>query len=102
VVWMKLPDERGRAAILRHYLEPLKLDSGIDVEILATELAAVTEQASGADLEYLCQTAARMCVKEMVARGASPDTVAVTRLHFATALSFLDYGRTLPELAMVR
>ena len=102
VVWMKLPDESGRAAILRRYLKPLKLEPGIDIDALVAELASSTDEASGADLEYLCQTAARMCVKEMVARGASPDTVAVTRLHFATALSFLDYGRTLPELAMVR
>jgi len=102
VVWMKLPDESGRAAILRYYLKPLKLEPGIDVDALVAELAFSTDGASGADLEYLCQTAARLCVKEMVASGASPNAVAVARQHFARALSFLGYGRTLPELAMVR
>lgn len=94
-VWMQLPDERGRAAILRHYLRPLKLDSSIDINALVADLAAVTDGASGADLEYLCQTAARLCVKEMVASASSTDTVAVTNQHFAAALSFLGYGRDL-------
>lgn len=102
VVWMQLPDECGRAAILRYYLKPLKLDSGIDVEMLATELASATDGASGADLEYLCQTAARLCVKEIVTSVASPNAVAVAKRHFETALSFFCNGRTLPELAMVR
>ena len=54
---MKLPDENGRAAILRYYLKPLKLEPGIDIDALVAELAAATDGASGADLEYLCQTA---------------------------------------------
>ena len=91
VVWMKLPDERGRAAILRNYLKPLKLKPGIDIDALVADLATATDGASGADLEYLCQTAARLCVKEMVASGASPDTVAVARQHFAMAVVILGY-----------
>jgi len=51
MVWMKLPDERGRAAILRRYLTPLRLDTSIDRDALALDLAAVTDGASGADLE---------------------------------------------------
>jgi len=91
VVWMKLPDECGRAAILRYYLKPLKLEPGIDIDALVADLATSTDGASGADLEYLCQTAARLCVKEMVARGASTDTAAVTRQHFAAAVEMLGF-----------
>lgn len=91
VVWMKLPDESGRAAILRYYLKPLKLEPGIDTDALIADLATATDGASGADLEYLCQTAARLCVKEVVARRASPDTVAVARQHFAMAVVILGY-----------
>ena len=89
VVWMKLPDELGRAAILRYYLKPLKLDSGIDIDALVADLAAATNGASGADLEYLCQTAARVCVKEALSCGVSHDEVRICASHFALALKSL-------------
>jgi len=89
VVWMQLPDEDGRAAILKHYLKPLKLDPSIDVDDLATELASATDGASGADLEYLCQTAARLCVKEALSCGVSHDEVRICTGHFALALESL-------------
>lgn len=91
VVWMRLPDESGRAAILRYYLKPLKLESGIDIDALVADLATATDGASGADLEYLCQTAARVCVKEIIASISSTDTVAVARQHFARAMKILGY-----------
>ena len=77
VVQMKLPDESGRAAILRRYLKPLRFDYGIDIDALAAELAAATDGASGADLEYICQTAARLCVKDALAQGIREENVAV-------------------------
>ena len=89
VVWMKLPDEHGRVAILRHYLKPLKLDSGIDVDALVADLAKATDGASGADLEYLCQTAARLCVKEALSCGVSHDEVRICTGHFAMTLKSL-------------
>ncbi len=97
VVWMKLPDESGRAAILRHYLKPLKLDSSIDMNALVADLATVTDGASGADLEYLCQTAARLCVKEAILSGMSPDTVVITRRHAEEALGTAGHGSRLSE-----
>ncbi len=92
VVWMQLPDESGRAAILRRYLKPLRLDTAIDIRLLSAELAATTDGASGADLEYLCQSAARACVKEAISSGASPDTLIVARQHFETALEMSSYA----------
>lgn len=86
VVWMKLPDEAGRAAILRHYLKPLKLGPGIDIDALARELAAATDGASGADLEYLCRSAARTCVKESLCVGSPISALTLTPQHFDIAL----------------
>ena len=86
VVWMKLPDVDGRTAILRRYLKPLRLDSSIDVESIATELSSMTDGASGADLEYLCQTAARICVKEAIRLGLSPESMTICRSHLEVAL----------------
>ncbi len=94
VVWMKLPDENGRAAILRHYLRPLKLDPSMDVDTLVADMSTATDGASGADLEYLCQTAARICVKEGMSRSALPDELAIGRKHFETALVSLDMPTT--------
>ena len=85
VVWMKLPDESGRAAILRYYLKPLKLEPGIDIDRLVADLATATDGASGADLEYLCQTAARLYVKEMVARGGNDSDTAIAERHIRLA-----------------
>ena len=89
VVWMKLPDVDGRTAILRRYFKPLRLDSSIDVESIATELSSMTDGASGADLEYLCQTAARVCVKEAIRLGLSPESMTICRSHLEAALSAL-------------
>jgi len=91
VVWMKLPDESGRTAILRHYLKPLRLDSSIGIDALAADLAAATDGASGADLEYLCQTAARLCVKDALLYGVSSREVRISAHHFDLALSSLGY-----------
>ncbi|MHB9038427.1 MAG: AAA family ATPase [Armatimonadota bacterium] len=86
VIWMKLPNESGRAAILRRYLKPLKLDPRVNVDALATDLAAATDGASGADLEYLCQTAARLCVKDALAQSIREENVAVSSEHMRLAL----------------
>ena len=68
VVTMGLPNEAGRAAILRHHLSPLRLAEGLDREALAHWLATQTRGASGADLAHLCQTAARCCVRQELER----------------------------------
>jgi len=85
VVWMKPPDKHGRAAILTHYLKPLRLAPELDVEKLATNLAAKTPHATGADLEHLCLTAARICVKEAIAREGK-DGPAIREEHFHHAI----------------
>jgi transitional endoplasmic reticulum ATPase len=64
VVTMDLPRQAGRAAILRHHLTPLRLADGLEHERLAQWLAARTRGASGADLAHLCQSAARLCVRQ--------------------------------------
>ncbi|MHB1463301.1 MAG: AAA family ATPase [Armatimonadota bacterium] len=85
VVMMRLPNVHGRSAILRHYLKPLKLDSSIDVDLLIGDLATLMDGASGADLEYLCQSAARACVKEAVAAGQSDEETMIAERHLRVA-----------------
>lgn len=85
VVWMRQPDMPGRAAILAHYLQPLRLAPGLDTCELAVHLADTTTGASGADLEHLCLTAARICVKETVARDGGSIPL-IHEEHFRQAL----------------
>ena len=94
VIWMKLPDEQGRAAILKHYLKPLKLDPDIDIQNLGAGIAASTNGASGVDLEYLCQTAARICVKDALSYDILPNDVRISKHHFDKALTSLGYSDT--------
>ncbi|MHB1000857.1 MAG: AAA family ATPase [Armatimonadota bacterium] len=92
VIWMKLPDEEGRAAILRNYLKTLKLDALIEIDTYTAELASLTECASGADLEYLCNTAARLCVKDAISSGMQSDVLTIRRDHFEKALVSMGYS----------
>ena len=89
VVWMGLPDERGRADIFGHYLQGLKLDPRLTVDRLAAEMAGAAEGLTGADIAYVCQRAAMFCVKE-AARGSSERSeIAIARHHFDAALRLL-------------
>jgi len=47
--------------------------------------------AKALDLEFLCQTAARICVKDAIETGASPEEVTVSRDHFERAIITLGY-----------
>jgi SpoVK/Ycf46/Vps4 family AAA+-type ATPase len=89
VVWMGLPDERGRAKIFEHYLRGLKLESRLTADRLATELASVAEGLTGADIAYVCQRAAMFCVKESVRSSTNTQDIAIARNDFDAALGHL-------------
>ena len=88
VVWMGLPDERGRADIFKHYIRGLKLDQDLSPDRLAAQLANAAQGMTGADIAYLCQRAAMCCVKDAVGASDLVD-IAITRHHFDTALGLL-------------
>jgi AAA+ superfamily predicted ATPase len=85
VVWMRPPDAQGRAAILRHYLQPLRLADDLDRDALADDLAAHTDGATGADLAFLCQAAARQCVQEALRAGQPAEALVITAAHLEMA-----------------
>lgn len=72
---MGLPNRKGRLAILNFHMKRYRMEPDLDLEKLLPELLAWTEGASGADLAYLCEAAARACVKagvEPTGRGVPP------------------------------
>ena len=89
VVWMGLPDERGRADIFGHYLRGLKLHSGLTPDRLAAEMAGAATGLTGADIAYVCQRAAMSCVKEAVRGSSELNDIAIARHHFDAALCLL-------------
>ena len=88
VVWMGLPDQEGRAALFTHHLRELKLDAAIERASLATELATLSDGCTGADIAFVCQRAALLCVK---AAALTPDdlNIAITADHLREAVALV-------------
>jgi len=94
VVWMGLPDQRGRADIFEHYLRGLKLDTRLVPDQLAAEMASATHGLTGADIAYVCQRAAMFCVKDAVGANDANDDIAIAPRHFDAALQLLTAARS--------
>lgn len=62
-IYVRLPDEPTRVALLRLCLKNLKVEDNIDVDKLAKRL----EGYSGADITNVCRNAAMMCVRRKIA-----------------------------------
>jgi SpoVK/Ycf46/Vps4 family AAA+-type ATPase len=58
------PDRPAREAIVRHHLKGRPTD-----RIDASQIAARTEQFSGADLAHLCESATELALEDSIARG---------------------------------
>ena len=92
-IWLGLPDEAGRLAILRLYTARMPT-----VAVRLEELARETEGLSPADLKALCQEAALAAMARVgpvsgdgEAKGAEPPS-AVTHADFQEAIARLRAG----------
>ena len=94
ILWMGLPDQRARAAIFEHYLRALKLAPRLEPDRLAAELAAATPDLTGADIAFVCQRAALLCVREAVAGSSAPQDLAIARGHLLAAAAQLASSRS--------
>jgi AAA+ superfamily predicted ATPase len=86
VVWMGLPDQAGRAALFTHHLRGLTLEAAIDRSALTVEMAAATDGCTGADVAFVCQRAALLCVKA-AAQDESTDAIAISIDHLRAAVA---------------
>ncbi|KAM9409771.1 mitochondrial inner membrane m-AAA protease component AFG3L1-like isoform 2-T2 [Pholidichthys leucotaenia] len=64
-IYIAHPNIKGRESIFKVHLFPLKLDSNIDIEDLATKLAALTPGFSGADIANVCNEAALIAARHL-------------------------------------
>ncbi|XP_069778538.1 mitochondrial inner membrane m-AAA protease component AFG3L2 isoform X2 [Narcine bancroftii] len=72
------PDIKGRASIFKVHLNPLKLDSSINLENLARRLAALTPGFTGADIANVCNEAALIAARHLCE--------AIIQKHFEQAI----------------
>jgi transitional endoplasmic reticulum ATPase len=92
LVELPAPDRAARRAILEVHTRRMPLAADVDL----AALAVATEDFVGADIEGLCQRAARLALRERVAalgNGAPPGAIAITRRHFDAALHELEAQR---------
>ena len=88
VVWMGLPDEAGRAALFAHHLRGLTLEAAIDRSALAVEMAAITDGCTGADIAFICQRAALLCVKAAAKRDPA-EAISIGAEHLCAAVALV-------------
>ena len=86
LIYIPLPDEPSRQAIVRNALRKTPLDPQTSLDIMSITLAALTEGFSGADLVEMCQRATRMALREVIDTGISRGKF-VTWDNFETAIS---------------
>lgn len=79
-IFIGLPSERARAAILRHGSSGMPLAPDVDF----AQIAASTAGFSGAELLNICREAGLCCVREEIGGGRAG---AVTAAHFAAAFA---------------
>ncbi len=81
-IFIPMPDELARKAILRIYLKDVPLSNTVSLDELLETMAANTEGLSGADLEALCHRAKILALHA----GNFEKSIQVEREHFAEAL----------------
>jgi transitional endoplasmic reticulum ATPase len=79
LIFTPAPDQDARHAIFRIHTKDMPLEKDVDIE----ELAKLTENYSGADIEALCREAAMIAVRE------DPDAKKVKKKHFIGSLKVI-------------
>ena len=71
-----LPDEGGRAAILRIGLRRSKFADPRDLDAIVETAVPLSDGFSGAEIRYVCDEAKRMAIKATGFTSAAPPTIA--------------------------
>ncbi|XP_078254211.1 mitochondrial inner membrane m-AAA protease component AFG3L2 isoform X3 [Rhinoraja longicauda] len=77
-IYIGPPDIKGRASIFKVHLNPLKLESSINQEKLARNLAALTPGFTGADIANVCNEAALIAARHL--------SESIVQKHFELAI----------------
>ncbi|XP_072527942.1 mitochondrial inner membrane m-AAA protease component AFG3L1 [Salminus brasiliensis] len=77
-IYIGHPDIKGRAAIFKVHLRPIKLDPGLDRDAIARKMAASTPGFTGADIANVCNEAALIAARHL--------SEAVNAKHFEQAI----------------
>jgi transitional endoplasmic reticulum ATPase len=83
VLHFALPDARGREEILKIHMRERPHDPAINL----TDLAALCEDLSGADLERLCRRAALLALQDVIADSSQAREPVIVDSHIVRALA---------------
>lgn len=84
ILRLPLPNDSDRLEIFKIHCKDKPLSSDVKLETLASE----TEGFSGADIQFVCQEASRLALREFINSGCNPELV-ISRRHFDKALDKL-------------
>lgn len=97
-LYLQAPDYHGRLEILKIHTRNKPLDVGVNIE----QLASSTTGWTGADLNALCQRAARMALKRHLMGQPGPDGLSSLQIEAGDFAAALSYVRNLREAAEKR
>ena len=78
----------GALDAFTHHLRDLKLDAAIERASLAAGLATASDGCTGADIAFVCQRAALLCVKAAASTSDNSD-ISITGDHLRAAISIV-------------
>ncbi len=93
VVYMPLPDEKGRAEVFRYHLKKLPISKGLDYG----KLAALTNRYSGADIKNVCEEAARIVADDAI---KSNKVLEITMKDIADVISRTKPSTSISQVEM--
>jgi len=97
-IHVPLPADEQRLALFKLFTQGMQLDPNVRLE----ELTVATAGKSGADIEELCQAAARMAFLRHLNQPSPPQPCLVTQEDFQSAMSWLGIVATSSEIKGVR
>jgi len=93
LILVSAPDEGARLEILKIHTRSMPLDSDVDLE----ELAALTENYSGSDLESICREAGMLALREAVSTGLDVKKILVSWRYWKETLGKVHPSIELPQ-----
>jgi ATP-dependent 26S proteasome regulatory subunit len=81
-IYMGPPDEQGRTALFTKFLTRMPVAE----DVLADNLAAITDGFSGAEIEHAANEAGLLAVKEAIKNQTPPESIQVLEKHFLQSI----------------
>lgn len=82
---LPLPDEQSRLEIFRIHTRQKPLDESVDLH----ELAIITKNRAGSDIEFICRKASMLAIREHISKRVEKVALRITKEHFEEAIGLV-------------